>query len=493
MTEERNDAAQSTATWRDLFGSSGMKLLIVYCSGIWLYAADGLMVATMLPKIVPELGGAELIGWAGALFQALAIVSGAFSVFLVRRWHVSKAFYASVVGFALGCIMSGLAPNMFTFQIGRLVQAFCGGGLISIASIGVTQIFPTKLRIKAYALQSIVWGIAAFGAPLLGAVFAEYTGWRNGFFYAALIACIVGIAAIFAYRSLARKQPEVEEPNTEKLPIVRLLLLFFGVSCVATASLLTSSVMAGALVVIGLIATAIFVLRDKNMGPAALMPQGAFSAKRPMGQLMTFMFFASCATIAMGVFGPLLLADAFGISPISIGYLLFLSAAGWTLMAAILSGVSRAQEPMIIVLAAWAIAVSSPIIAWGFYAENLWPIAIGLFLDGAGFGACWGILFRRTTQHAVAHENERIASAISTVQRAGLAFGAAFLSIVCNQIGFSDVMSPHTAKQVGLIAMLASSIFGLPALWGAIKFASVEETQIHAASVGGTISASSTS
>lgn len=471
---------RGTATWPDLFQSQGMKLLAVYCSGIWLYAADGLMVATMLPKIVPELGGAELIGWAGALFQALAIVSGAFSVFLVRRWHISKTFYASVAGFAIGCVLSAIAQDMLMFQIGRLIQAFFGGGLISVASIGVTQIFPSHLRIKAYALQSIVWGIAAFGAPLLGAVFAEYTGWRVGFYYVAIAACLVGIAARFAYRSHPSLSLDSRETKAEKLPVVRLLLLFLGVGSVATASLFASPFVGGALVILGLISTALFVRRDQKMGSASLLPVGAISTKRPMGQMMAFMFFAACATIAMGVFGPLLLADAFGLSPIYIGYLLFISAAGWTMMATLLSGVSRAQEPRVIVLSGWAILLSAPAIAFGFHFENLWLIAIGLFLDGAGFGACWGVLFRRTTQHESAHENERIASAINTAQRAGLAFGAALLSIVCNQIGFSESMSMETAKQIGLVMMLVSTLFGLPALWGAIKFARVPEEDIHA-------------
>lgn len=466
--------------WKDLFRSEGAMLLAVYGSGIWLFAADGLMVATLMPVIVPDLGGAELIGWAGALFQAFSIVAGAFSVFLVRKWKISRAFLFNVAGLLVGCLISASAPDMLVFQIGRLFQAFCGGALVSLANIGVTHAFAPALRVRAFAVISVIWGVAAFGAPLIGALFAEFAGWRTAFYYAAAIAAGVGIAAIFAYRRDRNGEAGEMEASTERFPLIRMILITLGVSLIATASLVADTFIALMLIGAGVVASILYGWRDRLSGPAALLPAKAYSPSTPIGAMSAFVFFGSMATVAMGVFGPIILADAYHLPPLTIGYLLFLAAAGWTLMAAILSGITSHQEPMVIRIAAIVIVLSSPVITLGFATDNLWLIGVGLFMDGAGFGACWGLLLRRSTQHPDAQENARISSAVNTIQRSGLAIGAAFLSVLCNRLGFSDSMTPEVARSVGFWVMLASSLFGIPALYAAMRFARVPEDAIHA-------------
>ncbi|MCB9992757.1 MAG: MFS transporter [Hyphomicrobiaceae bacterium] len=465
--------------WRDLFRSEGAFLLAVYGSGIWLFAADGLMVATLMPVIVPDLGGAELIGWAGALFQAFSIVAGAFSVFLVRKWRISRAFLFNVAGLLVGCLVSAAAPDMLTFQIGRLFQAFCGGALVSLANIGITRAFAPELRVRAFAVISVIWGLAAFGAPLIGALFAQFATWRTAFLYAAAIAVGVGIAAIFAYRG-QKDGSDDSEPSEERFPLTRMALITAGVTLVATASLVNDTFAALTLIGGGIVASVLYARRDRISGPTALLPAHAYDPKTPIGAMSAFVFFGSIATVAMGVFGPIILADAYQLPPLEIGYLLFLAAGGWTLTAAVLSGVAGHQEPAIIRAAALVIVLSSPAITYGFATDSLWAIGLGLFMDGAGFGACWGLLLRRSTQHPDVQENARISSAVNTIQRAGLALGAAFLSVLCNRIGFSDAMTPEVARSVGFWMMLVSSVLGVPALVAAFRFARVPEEAIHA-------------
>lgn len=468
------------ASWGELLRAPGLALLVIYCSGVWLFAADGLMVATLMPVLVPEIGGAELIGWAGALFQALAIVSGALSVFLVRKWRISSAFISNCTGFMLGCLISSLAQDMVQFQAGRLVQALCGGALVSLAHIGVTQIMPSRLRVRAFALISIIWGFAAFSAPLVGAYFAEFVGWRGAFYFAAGLAAIVGISAYFAYRAQAGNADE-SATSSEPFPIVRLAYLTAGVSLIATASLVSNWLLPLILIVFGIALSALFAVRDASAGKYALMPKGAFDPRTAIGAVHYFVFFAGAATIAMGVFGPLLLAAAFDLSPLVIGYLLFLAAAGWTLLAALLSGVRPQDEPRIIFAGAIVIVLSSPLIAIGFATSNLWLVGLGLFADGAGFGSCWGLILRRTTQHPDQRENERISSAINNVQRAGLAFGAAFLSVLVNALGYEQILGVEHARQMGFWMMAASTLIGLPALIAAFRFSRVPEAEIHSA------------
>ncbi len=53
--------------WRALVHSELFGRLALLCFGVWLHAADGLMVATIIPSIIADIGGATLIAWTFAL------------------------------------------------------------------------------------------------------------------------------------------------------------------------------------------------------------------------------------------------------------------------------------------------------------------------------------------------------------------------------------------------------------------------------------------
>ncbi|MEZ5911647.1 MAG: hypothetical protein R3D84_04965 [Paracoccaceae bacterium] len=49
-----------TVPWRALFGRDHLGALLMVCLGVWLHAADSLVVATMMPAIVADIGAS---GW----------------------------------------------------------------------------------------------------------------------------------------------------------------------------------------------------------------------------------------------------------------------------------------------------------------------------------------------------------------------------------------------------------------------------------------------
>ena len=71
MTNPHLTAAEtdSFVSWREFLTSSYVPALVLVCLAVWLHAADSLIVATMLPSVVEEVGGAALVGWAVALYE----------------------------------------------------------------------------------------------------------------------------------------------------------------------------------------------------------------------------------------------------------------------------------------------------------------------------------------------------------------------------------------------------------------------------------------
>ena len=70
-------AGQQPGSWRSCFSGGNLARLFIVCFGVWLHAADSLFVATMMPDIVADIGGARLVAWTVALYEVGSIAAGA--------------------------------------------------------------------------------------------------------------------------------------------------------------------------------------------------------------------------------------------------------------------------------------------------------------------------------------------------------------------------------------------------------------------------------
>lgn len=73
-------------SWREILTRTHGPSLAVVCLGVWLHAADSLLVSTMMPAIVSEVGGVAFIPWTVALYEIGSIVMGAASGLLALRY-----------------------------------------------------------------------------------------------------------------------------------------------------------------------------------------------------------------------------------------------------------------------------------------------------------------------------------------------------------------------------------------------------------------------
>lgn len=49
--------------WQELRGEKNLSRLILVCFGVWLHAGEFLLVTTMIPNIIGDIGGARLVSW----------------------------------------------------------------------------------------------------------------------------------------------------------------------------------------------------------------------------------------------------------------------------------------------------------------------------------------------------------------------------------------------------------------------------------------------
>ncbi|MGB3317014.1 MAG: MFS transporter, partial [Albidovulum sp.] len=169
------------APWRDLLRRDMAASLVLVCLGVWLHAADSLIVATMMPAIVAGIGGDHLIAWNFALYETGSIVIGAASGLIAIRHGLRRPMTVAALAFGLGCMISALAPAMQVMLAGRVLQGLGGGGLTALAFVSARRLFPARLIPRIMAAMSVVWGTSAFLGPLFGGLFVTYANWRTGF------------------------------------------------------------------------------------------------------------------------------------------------------------------------------------------------------------------------------------------------------------------------------------------------------------------------
>ena len=75
----------SPASWSDLLRSRHFGQVVLVCFGIWLHAADELMVSTISPAMVSDIGGERYVAWLIALYEVGSIVAGALAASMALR------------------------------------------------------------------------------------------------------------------------------------------------------------------------------------------------------------------------------------------------------------------------------------------------------------------------------------------------------------------------------------------------------------------------
>src|SRR2546421_4785570 len=102
-------------------------------------AFEGLAVATILPRIVANLGGLSLYGWSFSAYMLATILGLILAGDEADRKGPALPFIIGVSLFVLGLILAGTAPSMITFVLSRGVQGLEQGSLtpVAIAALGL--------------------------------------------------------------------------------------------------------------------------------------------------------------------------------------------------------------------------------------------------------------------------------------------------------------------------------------------------------------------
>ena len=416
-------------------------VLIGLMSGMFLAALDQSVVGTAMRTIADDLGGLSLQAWATTAYLITATVSTPIYGKLGDIFGRRPLYITAIAIFVLGSVSTGLATSMYELAGYRALQGLGAGGLFSLALTILADIVPPRERARYQGLFLAVFGTSSLMGPVIGGAFAGVEeilfidGWRWVF----LMNLPIGAISLFMVLKFLHI-PHTPRPQkidwwgavTIVLAVVPILLAAELGREWGWASPLTLGLLATGAV--GIVA---FLLVEKRMGSAALIPLSLFrNSTFARTQILGFI-------IGIGMFGgmivlPLVIQVVYGASPTESGLLMLPMVAGM-MTASISSGrfTSKTGKYRIFFnTGTGTLFLGYLYMVFLLRADTpIWIVSIGMVLIGFGLGQ----LMQTTmiaSQNAVEAKDIGVATSTATFfrQMGGTLGVAVFMSILFGQL-----------------------------------------------------------
>jgi MFS family permease len=442
-------AAPASGSWADVLGEGRLPRFALICLGVWLNAADTLVTATIMPSVGRSLGGYAYFGWATAGYLLGSVLAGASSGVLALRFGLRSATAAAALIYAGGCALSALAPEIFSFLAGRVLQGIGGGWVVGLCSVAVGVLFANRLLPRVYSAISSVWGIAVLVGPLLGGLFADAGSWRAVFWAFA----VQGVALAAAATVML---PATEATDASDAVAWRQLgLIAIGVVLLGMADLAGDFARTAGLTVLGVMALLLTPQLDARSG-VRLLPRGSGDLRTIRGAGYATMFLLNAAAMGLTVYGPAVLQTLRGLSALGAGYVVGAEALFWTIASLPVSGLTGPWPGRLIRLGVATAFVGLVLCALVFEDAPLVWVVIATGTVGVGFGLSWAFMSQRILGDLTDEERTIGAAGIATVRLTGAAAGSAIAAAVANLVGFAHGFSEPAARMAGFWVFAAA-------------------------------------
>ncbi|RJQ88542.1 MDR family MFS transporter [Amycolatopsis panacis] len=290
--------------------------------GMFLAALDQTIVSSAMKTIADELHGQSLQAWATTAYLITATLSTPLYGKLSDLFGRKPMYLTAISLFLAGSLASGMASSMYELAAFRAFQGLGAGGLMSLALAIISDITSPRERSKYQGYFMAVFGVSSVAGPVVGGFFAGLdsfgglTGWRWVFMVnvpIALAALVVVSKVLNLPHTRVRQRIDFLGAGALTMGLVPLLLVAeqgreWGWG--APASI--------AMYLVGALGVVLFILQERRMGDAALLPLRLF--RRPVFRVATMVTVIQ----GVGMFGammslPLYLQIVKGASPTQAG------------------------------------------------------------------------------------------------------------------------------------------------------------------------------
>jgi len=253
-----------------IFDGAYRALTIGIILAVTTVAFEGLAITTIAPSIAQKLEGIHLYGWIFSAFLLAQIMGTMIIGGRINNIGVFSSFVTSIVVFFVGIIVAATSVNMIMLIVGRGLQGFGAGAIVTCVYYMITLGYPNQLRTKILAMFSAAYILPALVGPYIAGLLTEYFSWRIVFW---LVLPLIALAVALTLPAF-RKYSTVDRANKQKFGRKEgfAILLAIGTGMLLSGLGIITNWKGILLAIAGIL---IMVLPLKE-----LLPEGTFKAKR---------------------------------------------------------------------------------------------------------------------------------------------------------------------------------------------------------------------
>ena len=248
--------------------------------GMFLAALDQTIVSTAMRTIADELNGQTAQAWVTTAYLITSTISTPLYGKLSDQYGRKPFYLFAIVVFVVGSVLCGTAQSIYELAVYRAVQGLGAGGLMSLAFAIVGDLVPPRERGRYQGWFMAVFGVSSVLGPVLGGAFAGQErlvgidGWR-WIFYLNVPIGLVALVVVSRVLTLPRK---TSDARIDHLGAALLTTTIVPVLLVAEKGREWgwSSGLTVGLTALSMASLVLFVLRERAVGEAAILPLRVF-------------------------------------------------------------------------------------------------------------------------------------------------------------------------------------------------------------------------
>ena len=410
------------------------RMIGVLLVGTFITVLNAMLLTSALPAIMNDMGvSATTVQWLTSGYSLTEAVVIPLAAFLMGRFDTRKLFLGGMTIFAVGSIVSAVAPVFGLLLLGRVLQACATGFVMPMVFSVILLIIPRERRGSAMGAIGLIIGFAPTIGPSLSGVLVDTVGWRSIFAIVAVCAILVVIGALKAVIPYGDfKRSRFDAPSF-LFSTIGLICLLYGLSSLSSSTNIALNI---GLIVVGIALLALYARRQLTLDQPMLRVDILRTRNYRIAVICVAVFQAT--VMGVGTIMPLYIQGALGHTA-TVSGLALLPGAAISACAGLLSGRifdSRGVRipvlcGIVIIICGAAgftlLGIDSSIIAVG--------VAYGLLVIGMQFVMTplntWGVnsLANEAIQHAQSTSN--------TINQVAASFGIALLVTVSSAVSGS--------------------------------------------------------